>query len=136
MQDCPGFVIRVTRADVLNRIYGGRIYFVELRREWSKGLKLIFMVKRSNTDYSLIGSGIIDQIIHPEKLNNLEKLLCVNNNCYRKIVFGQLSKFFPGINVKHTIKGSWKSMALLHGTGLSASDLVNIENNAIVSIIS
>ena len=121
---------------MLNRIYGGRIYFVELRREWSKGLKLIFMEKTSNTDYSFIGSGIIDQIIHPEKLNNLEKLLCVNNNCYRKIVFGQLSKFFPGINVKHTIKGSWKSIALLHGTGLSASDIVKIENNAIVSIIS
>jgi hypothetical protein len=121
---------------VLNRIYGERIYFVELRREWSKGLKLIFMEKTSNTDYSFIGSGIIDQIIHPEKLNNLEKLLCVNNNCYRKIVFGQLSKFFPGINVKHTIKGSWKSIALLHGTGLSASDIEKIENNAIVSIIS
>jgi hypothetical protein len=132
LQYCPGFVIRVTRADVLNRIYGGRIYFVELRREWSKGLKLIFMEKTSNTDYSFIGSGII----HPEKLNNLERLLCVNNNCYRKIVFGQLSKFFPGINVKHTIKGSWKNIALLHGTGLSASDIVKIENNAIVSIIS
>jgi hypothetical protein len=38
--------------------------------------------------------------------------------------------------VKHTIKGSWKSIALLHGTGLSASDIVKIENNAIVSIIS
>jgi hypothetical protein len=136
LQYCPGFVIRITRADVLNRIYGERIYFVELRREWSKGLKLIFMEKTSNTDYSFIGSGIIDQIIHPEKLNNREKLLCVNNNCYRKIVFGQLSKFFPGINVKHTIKGSWKSIALLHGMGLSASDIVKLENNAIVSITS
>ena len=136
MQYCPGFIIRITRADVLNRIYGERIYFVELRREWSKGLKLIFMEKTSNTDYSFIGSGIIGQIIHPEKLNNLEKLLCVKNNCYRKIVFGQLSKFFPSINVKHTIKGSWESVALLHGTGLNASDIVKIENIATVSIVS
>lgn len=128
--------MRITRDDVLNRIYAERIYFIELRRDWSKGLKLIFMEKTSNTDYCFIGSGIIDQIIHPEKLNNFEKMLCVKNNCYRKIVFGQLSKFFPGINVKHTIKGSWKSLALLHGAGLSASDIVKIENIAIVSIVS
>lgn len=133
MEDWRGFVVRITRNDVLNRIYGERIYFVELRRDWSKGLKLIFMKKTSDTDYRFIGSGTIERIIHPEKLNSAEKSLCVKNNCYRKIVFKQLTKFFPAINVRHTMGGTW-NVALLHGMKLSASDILTIENLAPVAV--
>lgn len=136
MEDCGGFIVRITRNDILNKIYGERIYFVELRRDWSKGMKLIFMKKTSDTDYSFIGSGIIDRIIHPDKLSGPEKILCIKNNCYRKVIFGQLAKFYPRINIRQTIGGYWKSLALLHGMHLSASDIATIENLAVASIVS
>ena len=131
-----GFIARITRDDVLNRIYGQRIYFVELRREWCKGLKLIFMKKTSSTGYFFVGSGIIDRIVNPDKLNASEKMFCVKNNYYRKITFGQLTKYIPEINVELIIRGNWKSFAMLHGVHLSAPDVENIECLSRVSIVS
>jgi hypothetical protein len=58
------------------------------------------MRKASTTDYSFIGSGIITGIVSPDRLNPYEKALCIKNNYYRKITFGQLTKYVPGINVK------------------------------------
>ena len=98
-----GFIVWITRNDVLNMIYGQRIYFVELRRGWSKGMKLIFMKKTHDIDYCFIGSGIIDRVIDPSEFSSLEKILCASNNCYRKIIFGQLARFCP--NCKRTIVG-------------------------------
>lgn len=136
MEYCGGFIIRITRNDVLNRIYGERAYFVELRRDWSKGMKLIFMKKTHDIDYCFIGSGIIDRIIDPNKFSSLEKILCAKNNCYRKIIFGRLARFYPSIYVKQSKSGAWKSLALLHGMHLGASDIATIENFAVVSIVS
>ena len=136
MENCEGFIVRITRNDVLNKIYGERIYFAELRREWSKGMKLIFMKKTSDADYCFIGSGIIDGVTHPDKLSGPEKILCIKNNCYRKIIFGRLARFYPGINVKQPRSGAGKILALLHGMRLAASDIATIENLAVVSIVS
>ena len=136
MENCEGFIVRITRNDVLNKIYGERIYFAELRREWSKGMKLIFMKRTSDADYCFIGSGIIDRVTHPDKLSGPEKILCMKNNCYRKVTFARLAKFYPSINIRQTISKACKSLALLHGMHLSASDITIIENLAVVSIVS
>jgi hypothetical protein len=130
-----GFIVWITRNDVLNMIYGQRTYFVELRRGWSKGMKLIFMKKTHDIDYCFIGSGIIDRVIDPKEFSSLEKILCASSNCYRKIIFGRLARFCPGINVQPK-GGAWKSLALLHGMHLGASDIATIENLAVVSIVS
>ncbi len=136
LNGCRGFVVRITRKDVLNRIYSQRSYFVDLRREWVKGLKLIFMKKNLDNDYQFIGSGTIEKIVRPEELNNAEKLLCSNSNCYRKIVFGQVARYYPGIDVRDIMGGALKPIALLHGMRLSPSDVSRIENLAAVSVIS
>ena len=130
-----GFIARITRDDVLNRIYGQRTYFVELRRDWSKGIKLIFMKKTASTGYFFVGSGIIDRIVNPDELNSSEKMFCVKNNYYQKIIFGQLTKYIPEINVELIIRGNWKSFAMLHGAHLSTPDVENIECLSRVSIV-
>lgn len=135
MKYYSGFIARITRDDVLNRIYGQRTYFIELRRDWSKGIKLIFMKKTSSTGYFFVGSGIIDRIVSPDKLNSTEKMFCVKNNYYQKIIFGQLTKYIPEINVELIIRGNWKSFAMLHGAHLSAPDVENIECLSRVSIV-
>jgi hypothetical protein len=99
-------------------------------------MKLMFMKKTHDIDYCFIGSGIIDSIIDTNKLNSLEKILCAKNNCYRKIIFGRLARFYPSINVKQPKNGAWKSIALLHGMHLGASDIATIESLAVVSILS
>jgi hypothetical protein len=99
-------------------------------------MKLIFMKKTHDIDYCFIGSGIIDRIIDPNKFSSLEKILCAKNNCYRKIIFGRLARFYPSIYIKQSKSGAWKSLALLHGMHLGASDIATIENFAVVSIVS
>jgi hypothetical protein len=131
-----GFITSISREDVLNKIYSERKYFVELRRDWSRGLRLIFMRKTSTTDYSFIGSGIITGIVNPDRLNPYEKALCIKNNYYGKITFAQLTKYIPGINVKLIVRRNWKSFALLHGAYLSSSEVKNIDYLSKESIVS
>jgi hypothetical protein len=130
-----GFITNISREDVLNKIYSERKYFVELRRDWSRGLRLIFM-RKTSTDYSLIGSGIITGIVSPDRLNPYEKALCIKNNYYGKITFAQLTKYIPGINVKLIMRRNWKSFAFLHGAHLSSSEVKNIDCLSKVSIVS
>jgi hypothetical protein len=90
----------------------------------------------SSTGYFFVGSGIIDRTLSPDKLKPSEKMLCIENNYYRKIIFGQLTKYIPGINVKLVIRAKLKSSAMLHGAQLSATDVENIECLSRVSIVS
>ena len=136
MEYSSGFITSISREDVLNKIYSERKYFVELRRDWSRGLRLIFMMKTSTTDYSFIGSGIITEIVNPNRLNPCEKALCIKNNYYGRITFAQLTKYIPGINVKLVMRRNWKSFALLHGAHLSSSEVKNIDRLSKVSIVS
>jgi hypothetical protein len=131
-----GYIIRITKNEVLNRIYGERIYYIELRRDWSKGSKLVFMKRTSHTDYSFIGSGIIDETFNADRLNYPEKLICIKNNCYKKIVFGQLVKFYPAVTVKDSLKDTWKTPALLHGAKVTESEILRIENLVTAFIVS
>ncbi len=135
MEYGQAIITRITKDDILNRIYSDREYFVELRREWSRGLKLIFMKKTSSADYHFIGSGIIDRTVNTSKLDATEKMLCIKNNYYKKITFVQLTKYNPSINIKHIVPGNLKSFALLHGTQLSLSDVENIECLSRVTIV-
>ena len=93
------------------------------------------MKKTSSTDYFFVGSGIIDRIVNPDKLNSSEKMFCVKNNYYQKIIFGQLTKYIPEINVELIIRGNWKSVAMLHGARLSGPEVENIECLSRVSIV-
>ena len=93
------------------------------------------MKKTSSTGYFFVGSGIIDRIVNPDKLNSSEKMFCIKNNYYQKIMFGQLTKYIPEINVELIIQRNWKSFAMLHGAHLSAQDVENIECLSRISIV-
>lgn len=132
------YIIRITKDLVANQIYGICRYYVTLRRDWSKGSKLIFVKKIGPLDDdAFIGSGIIDKIIGLEELDDIsEKQLWIENNYYKKIIFGKLVIFYPPLLVKDTqISASSKTGALLHGAQISTSEISIIEGRVNIKII-
>jgi hypothetical protein len=129
------YIIRITKEVIANHIFGLSIYYVRLRREWSKGSKLIFLKKIDITDEdTFIGIGTIEKTFEPSELDFVERKKCIENNYYKKIVFGKLVKFVPELPIKHTQIFSLKQRApLLHGMQISDSEILNIES--LVSIM-
>ena len=132
------YIIRITKDLVANQIYGIREYYVTLRRDWSRGSKLIFVKKIGPLDDdAFIGSGIIDKTIELNELGDVsEKQLWIKNNYYKKIVFGKLVIFHPPVLVKDTQISEWsQTTALLHGAQISSSEISLIEGRVNIKII-
>jgi hypothetical protein len=133
------YIIRITKDFVANQIYGIRKYYVTLRRDWSRGSKLIFVKKIGPPDDdAFIGSGIIDKTIGLNELGDVsEKQAWIENNYYRKIIFGKLVIFYPPLLVKDTQINAWSQTgALLHGAQISTSEISIIEGRVNIKIIS
>jgi hypothetical protein len=133
------YIIRITKDFVANQIYGIRKYYVTLRRDWSRGSKLIFVKKIGPLDDdAFIGSGIIDKTIGLNELGDVsEKQAWIENNYYRKIIFGKLVIFYPPLLVKDTQINAWSQTgALLHGAQISTSEISIIEGRVNIKIIS
>jgi hypothetical protein len=133
------YIIRITKDFVANQIYGIRKYYVTLRRDWSRGSKLIFVKKIGPLDDdAFIGSGIIDKTIGLNELGDFsEKQAWIENNYYRKIIFGKLVIFYPPLLVKDTQINAWSQTgALLHGAQISTSEISIIEGRVNIKIIS
>jgi hypothetical protein len=132
------YIIRITKDLVANQIYGIRKYYVTLRRDWSKGSKLIFVKKIGPLDDdAFIGSGIIDKTIGLNELGDVsEKKAWIENRYYTKIIFGKLVIFYPPLLVKDTQINAWsQSGALLHGAQISTSEISIIEGRVNIKII-
>jgi hypothetical protein len=132
------YIIRITKDLVANQIYGIREYYVRLRRDWSKGSKLIFVKKTGLLDQdAFIGSGIIEKTFELNELGDVsEKKAWIENNYYKKIIFGKLVKFLPPLLVKDTRISSWSQTgALLHGAPISVSEISIIEGRVNIMII-
>ena len=133
------YIIRITKDFVANQIYGIRKYYVTLKRDWSRGSKLIFVKKIGPLDDdAFIGSGIIDKTIGLNELGDVsEKQAWIENNYYRKIIFGKLVIFYPPLLVKDTQINAWsQTSALLHGAQISTSEISIIEGRVNIKIIS
>ena len=78
-----------------------------------KDLKLIFVEKTNPLgDDAFIGSGVIDKIFELNELSDVsEKKTWIENNYYKKIIFGRLVKFHPPLPVKNTQISSWIKLA-------------------------
>ena len=132
------YIIRITKHRVANQLYGIRVYYVRLRRDWSKGSKLIFVEKTNPLgDDAFIGSGVIDKIFELNELSDVsEKKTSIENNYYKKIIFGRLVNFHPPLPVRDTQISSWSQTgALLHGAQISASEISIIEGRVNIMII-
>jgi hypothetical protein len=131
------YIIRITRDEVLNKIYGHRIYYIGIRRNWSKDSTLVFIKKVNSRDDAFIGTGVIDETLELDKLDSSEKKICIENNWYKKIIFGKLVRFHPAVLVKDTPIICWiQKGPLLHGHEIRDSDISKIQSLSSVTITS
>jgi hypothetical protein len=131
------YIIRIARDEFVNKIYGRRIYYVGLRRNWSKDSTLVFIKKVNSRDDAFIGTGVIDKVLELDELEYSEKKICIENNWYKKIIFGKLVRFLPAVLVKDTTVICWTQKGpLLHGHEIRDSDISKIESLSSVTITS
>jgi len=83
---------------------------------------------------AFIGSGIIDRFVSPIELREDEKKICLENNCYGKIEFARLVRFYPPVAMEDTPVAGQNTLGL-HGASLTRSDALQIERLARVRLI-
>ena len=125
--ESTSYIHRIQRDE--KRLYSQRILYINIKRDWVRNTKLLFVRK---TEF--IGSGIIDRFVSFSGLREDEKKVCLENNYYGKIEFAKLVRFYPEIAVEDTSVAGQKPLAL-HGSSLPHSDALQIEQLARAKLI-
>jgi hypothetical protein len=115
------YILRIQRDELERQLYSQRILYVSIKRDWLRSTKLLFVRKAA-----FIGSGIIDRFNSLGELREDEKKVCLENNCYGKIEFAKLVRFYPAVAIEDTPVGGQNPLAL-HGASLPRSDAREIE---------
>jgi hypothetical protein len=117
----PSYIFRIPSRDVERQLYGQRILYVSLKREWSRNTRLLFVRKTA-----FIGYGIIDRFVLFGNIKEDKNKIFLENNFYGKIEFGKLVRFFPAIPVDKTSLVGQNNLGL-HGSSLSLCVALQIE---------
>ena len=123
------YILRVHQDELERELYGQRILYVNIKRDWLSNTKLLF-IKRA----VFIGSGIIDKFVLASELREDEKKICIKNNYYGKIEFAKLVRFYPSVPVEKTSVAGQNTLGL-HGASLLRSDALQIERLAKTRLI-
>ena len=127
--EAASYIVRIQRDELERQLYGQRILYVSIKRNWLRNTKLLFI---RNTAF--IGSGIIDRFVSLGELREDEKKICLENNCYGKVEFAKLVRFYPAVALEDTsIAG--QNILGLHGASLLHSDALQIERLARARLI-
>ncbi|HEX2615435.1 MAG TPA: hypothetical protein VHL10_08065, partial [Nitrososphaera sp.] len=113
MTDEPGYIIRIARDDIEKQLYARRSIYVGIRRDWSRGARILF-IRRAGSDDVFIGSGVVDKIVVAGGLAEEERKLCLENNWYGKLAFAKLARFHPVVPIKDT-PAAGENPLVLHG---------------------
>ena len=131
MSEPTSYILRIHRDELEERlIFGRRVFYVSIRRDWSRDTKVLFVRKDA-----FIGSGMIDRFIGINELEELEKELFLENNWYGKIIFAMLTRFVPCVLVQGTPVAGQNPLSL-HGASIAGPDILQIERLAPARIMS
>jgi len=123
-RDAASYIFKIQKDDIEIQLYVQRILYVSIKRDWIPNTKLLFVKKTA-----FIGSGIIDRFVSLGELGEEEKKICFQNNCYGRIEFARLVRFYPVVAVADTsIAG--QNILGLHGASIPASAALQIEQLA------
>jgi hypothetical protein len=115
-----GFCLRV-REEQERQLYVRRELYVGIRRDWSRGTKILF-VKKMPTGDTVVGSGVLGRITELAEMGEEEKRRCLENNWYGRMSFSTLARFH--VPVSQTALAG-QPPALLHG--LAVDDIAAVE---------
>ena len=127
--EAASYILRIQRDELESQLYGQRILYVSIKRNWLPSTKLLFVKKAA-----FIGSGIIDRFVSLGELKEDEQKVCLENNCYGKIEFSKLARFYPAVAVEDTPLADQNSLGL-HGASLPRTDALQIERLARARLI-
>ena len=127
--EATSYILRIQRDELERQLYSQRILYVSIKRDWLCNTKLLFMRKAV-----FIGSGIIEGFVSLDELREDEKKICLENNCYGKIEFAKLVRFYPTVAVEDTPVAGQNTIGL-HGASLLRSDALQIERLARIRLI-
>lgn len=130
MSEPSGYILRIQKDELERQLFGRRSFYVGIRRDWSRGTRVLFVKKDG-----FAGSGVIDRFVAGYELEEPERKLCTENNWYGKIVFERLARFVPAVPVQDTPVAGHNPLAL-HGAAIPGSDALKIEESASARIIS
>jgi hypothetical protein len=134
MTDEPIYIIRIARDDIERQLYTRQSIYVGIRRDWSRGVRILFVRKAGREDV-FIGSGIVDKIVDAKGLAEVERKLCLENNWYGKLVFGRLTRFLPAVPITNT-SAAHENPIVLHGAIVSDVNFSDVEKQARAKIVS
>jgi hypothetical protein len=129
-EEPPSYILRIQRDELERQLFTKRSFYVSINRNWSQETLVLFVKKDT-----FVGSGVIDQFIAIDRLEEWERKLCVENNWYGKIVFEKLARFIPPVFVQDTPAAGQNPLAL-HGTSMPSAEALQIEESASARIIS
>ncbi|HET6779630.1 MAG TPA: hypothetical protein VFH09_00550 [Nitrososphaera sp.] len=127
--EAASYILRIQRDELERQLYGQRILYVSIKRDWQHSTKLLFV-----RETAFIGSGIIDRFISSDELREDDKKVCLENNCYGKIEFAKVTRFYPAVAVEDTPVAGQNPLAL-HGASLPRADALHIERLARARLI-
>ena len=116
------YILRIARDEVERQLYVRKSFYVGIRRDWSRGSKVLFVRKAE----SFIGSAVLDRIAALDELDEDEKKLCFENNWYGKMLFAKVTRFHPHVPVRDTVIAGQNTL-VLHGAEISIEDASKIE---------
>ncbi|GIU71617.1 MAG: hypothetical protein KatS3mg003_1096 [Candidatus Nitrosocaldaceae archaeon] len=120
------YILRIAKDEWIRLVFGKKVYYTAMRRRWKPSSKILF-VKRMDRGDSLIGYGIIDDIIDLDDISGKERELCLNNGWIKKLIFSKMIKFEPPILIKDTEIAEWPQKgALLHGAPITDEQLEEV----------
>ena len=123
-RDVASYIFKIQKDDIEIQLYVQRILYVSIKRDWLPNTKLLFVKKAA-----FIGSGIIDRFVSLGELGEQEKKICFQSNCYGRIEFARLVRFYPAVAIADTsIAG--QNILGLHGASLPPSVALQIEKRA------
>ena len=105
-----GFCLRV-RKEQERQLYLRRELYVGIRRDWSRGTKILFVKKTPAGDVA-IGSGALYRIAELGEMGEEEKRRCLENNWYGRMSFSTIARF--QVPVSQTALAG-QPPALMHG---------------------
>jgi hypothetical protein len=93
---------------------------VGIRRDWSRGTKILFVKKMPAGDM-VMGSGVLDRVTELAGMGEEEKRRCLENNWYGRMSFSTIARFH--VPVSQTALAG-QPPALLHGLAVDDDDTI------------
>ncbi|MCF8885533.1 MAG: hypothetical protein QW655_03250 [Nitrososphaerota archaeon] len=119
------YVLRIASLENEELVYGKRCYYTNLRRKFSPGDMVFFLMKKEVD--SFIGYGVIEVVKELAEIDDPEEReFCIRNKWYTKIEFSEIHRFQLPLPLRLVFPGLHRLGRALHGLELNPIEVKRI----------